>query len=149
MDKFELLGWLLQNLRDDHEPDEADIGPALLRETTKIYELMIKHDHLTRDMFDLTEICDRGGEASIPEPYAQYRTTSYPITFVCFAGIFEDWLTGKDRRERLELMDLIAMIREFSWLDINIVPKSKGALVVVRTQKHSTDKLYEQVLASN
>lgn len=42
MDKYELIGFLLQDLRDDRESDEEDIGPALLRETTKISSYKIR-----------------------------------------------------------------------------------------------------------
>jgi hypothetical protein len=43
MDKYELLGFLLHNLRNDHGPDEEDIDAPRLRETTKIFELMVRH----------------------------------------------------------------------------------------------------------
>lgn len=145
-DKYELLGMLLQNLRDDHEPDEWDLKPAILRETTRIFELMINHDHLNRDMFDLTGLDASDGKNPSPEPYAEYQTTNYPVSFTSFAWDFEKWLTGKDDRERLNLMDLIAMIQEYSWLDIKIVRKSKGSLVVVRTQDLPTPELIARVL---
>jgi hypothetical protein len=122
MDKFELLGFLLQDLRDSHGPDEEDIGPAILRETTKIFQLMIQHGHLSRDMFDLTGIHDPRGKYSVPKRYSQYQTTNYPVTYVVFADSFASWLLGKDKRERLGLIDLITMIKEWSWLDIEIVP---------------------------
>ena len=149
MDKYELLCWLLQDLRDNPEPDEADIGPAILRETTKIDELMIQHGHLTRDMFDLTGISDPSGEASVPRRYAHYQTTNYPITFVVFAESFAEWLLGKDDRERLSLVDLIEMFKETSWLQVKITSQVHSSLVVVRTQKHSTHKLHEQVLVAS
>ena len=41
MNKIELIGFLLQDLRDDHEPDEEDLSLALCRETSKIFELVI------------------------------------------------------------------------------------------------------------
>lgn len=144
MDKFELLGFLLQDLRDDHGPDEEDIGPAILRETTKIFELMMRHGHLSRDMFDLTGIDDPRGQYCVPKRYSAYQTTNYPITFVVFADKFADWLLGKDKRERLRLIDLIAMIKEFSWLQIDIVTQAKGSLVTVSSENYADVR--EQVL---
>lgn len=144
MDKFELLGFLLQNLRDDHRPDEEDLGPALLRETTKIFELMIRHGHLSRDMFDLPGIGDPRARHSVPKRYSDYQTTNYPITFVAFADTFADWLLGKDERERLELIDLIAMVKEFSYLQIDVVKQVKGWLVTVSSEEEVD--LHEQVL---
>jgi hypothetical protein len=146
MDKFELLGFLLQDLRDSHGPDEEDIGPSILRETTRIYQLMIEHGHLTRDMFDLSGIRDLRGRYAVPKRYSRYQTTSYPITFVVFSDTFADWLLGKDERERLDLIDLIAMIKDRSWLEIEIVPQDQGTLVTVRSDENDPQQFNEKVL---
>ena len=149
MDKFELLGFLLQDLRDNHGPDEEDIGPAILRETTRIYDLMIQHGHLSREMFDLAGIKGPRGKYSIPKRYSQYQTTNYPITFIVFADHFADWLLGKDPRDRLELIDLIVMIKESSWLRIKIEPQVEGSFVTVSSADHASAKFSEQVLVGS
>ncbi len=149
MDKYELLGFLLQDLRDNHGPDEEDLDPAILRETTKILGLMVQHGHLSRDMFDTTGIGNAKDTFGVPKRYRTYQTTNYPITFVVFADDFAHWLVGTDARKRLELVDLIKMIKECSWQRIKIVPKPHGSLVIVRSEKHSTLKFNERVLLEN
>ena len=146
MNEFELVGFLLQDLRDNRESGEEDIGPAILRETTKIYELLIEHGHLTRDMFDVTGVDDPRRKHSVPKRYSPYQTTNYPINFVVFAAAFADWLLGRDKRERLEVIDLIAMIQELSLLQIEIVPQARGSLVTVRSSEHHSQRFSEKVL---
>ena len=148
MDKFELLGFMLKDLRDNREPDEEDIGPAILRETTRIYELIIRHGHLSRDMFDLSGIYDPRGKYCVRRRYSPYQTTNYPCNFGGFAGEFEEWLLGKDKRSRLELIDLIAMIKGWSLLQIEVVPQTRGLLVTVRSVEQDPDKVSEQVLVT-
>ena len=148
MNEFELLGFLLQDLRDNGETDEEDIGPAILRETTKIYELLIEHGHLSRNMFDVTGVDDPTRKHSVPKRYSHYQTTNYPINFVVFAAAFADWLLGKDKRERLQVIDLIAMIQELSPLQIEIALQARGSLVTVRSSKHHPQRFSEKVLVA-
>lgn len=149
MNKLELFGFLLQDLRDNRNLDQEDIGPAILRETTKIYGLLIEHAHLSRDMFDVAGVDDPPRKYYVPKRYSQYQTTNYPVSFVGFAATFEDWLLGKDNRERLKVIDLIVMIQEWSQLEIEIVQQSQGSLVTVRSAGHRLQALSEQVLVSN
>ncbi|WP_316358593.1 hypothetical protein [Devosia sp.] len=114
MNNLKLLGRLLQNLRDNRDDDEADIGPALLRETSKIFQLMVRHGQLSRDMFDPSEIYDPRYTYSVPKKYSGYQTTNYPASFVGFANEFGDWLIGIDQRNTLEMSDLIMMINTYS-----------------------------------
>jgi len=141
MDKFELLGFFLQDLRDNHGPDEEDIDNAILRETTKIFDLLIHHGYLSRDMFELAGIDGRRGGHVVPKRYSKYRTTNYPITFVVFANCFEDWLLTKDARERLTLIDVVEMIRDS--LRIKVASGIDGAVVTVRSEKFSEPKFHE------
>jgi hypothetical protein len=51
---------------------------------------------------------------------------------VVFADRFTDWITGNDNRDRLDLTDLIEMIKEFSWLKIKVIRRRTSHVVTVR-----------------
>jgi hypothetical protein len=52
---------------------------------------------------------------------------------VVFADQFTDWITGSDNRYRLELIDLIEMIKEFSWLKIKVIRRRTSHVVTVHS----------------
>lgn len=137
MDKLEMLGFLLQDLRDNHDDDEEDIGAELLRETTRIYALVVKYGHISRDMFDLAGICDPHECDPLPLQYAVYNSTNYPACFVAFAYWFADWLTGKDGPDTLDVLELIQMIKQYSWLRIQVSAQETGTRITVRSPKFS------------
>jgi hypothetical protein len=146
MNENQIIGLLLQDLRDNRQPDEEDLSLPLCRETSKIFDLIVNHGYLTRNMFDTTDI---GDDCDVDERYAQYRTTNYPITYVAFANQFSEWLLGDDKKERVDLLDLILMIKEFSWLRIKIVSRPSGFLVVVRNTKYSEFTFEERAFISH
>jgi hypothetical protein len=149
MDKLQLLGFLLQDLRDSHGPEEEDLGPAILRETTKIFALMIEHGHLSRTMFDLAGLNDASDNYDVPERYSEYQTTNYPIAFVVFAQTFAEWLVANDARDQLDLVDVIDMIRETSWLRIRIDGQDRGLRVVVRSSKGAAARFREEAFVDH
>lgn len=121
MNKLELLGYLIQALRQDRNLGQDDMSPALFRVLSEIHKNMVQHGYLSRRMFKYDDLDDP--QFAVPDRYSKYQTICVPETYLLFGWAFERWLTGDDRRERLEFVDLLAMLEKSQIVDVSYVKR--------------------------
>ncbi|MBX9453218.1 MAG: hypothetical protein KL801_15525 [Mesorhizobium sp.] len=129
MKKLDLLGNLLQSLRQERNLGRGDMTPALFRVLSEIHKNMVHHGYLTRRMFAYDDLNDP--HFGVPEHYSHYQTICVPDAYLLFGWAFQRWLTGDDGRERLEFADLLTMIQESEIVDVSYVKRGGKAHALV------------------
>lgn len=130
MNKLELLGYLIQAMREDRSADEEDMGLTMFRILSEIHMNMIKHGYLMRSMFAHEGLDDPN--FGVAKRYAKYQTITVPSSYLIFGLEFARWLKGEDARERLEFADLLQMMEKCLFVEVSYPKRGEKTYAYVR-----------------